>query len=60
MTLLNHVILHSRNETLLKQWHTMLQNAMGGSDGDDREKNKDSIKKELGISVEVKKELDND
>tara|TARA_B110000037_G_scaffold85614_1_gene101553 strand:+ start:151 stop:1098 length:948 start_codon:yes stop_codon:yes gene_type:complete len=48
------------NETLLKQWHTMLQNAMGGSDGDDREKNKDSIKKELGISVEVKKELDND
>jgi hypothetical protein len=47
------------NETLLKQWHTMLQNAMGGGDNEIRVKNKDSIKKELGISVEVKKELDN-
>ena len=47
------------NETLLKQWHTMIQNAMGGSADADRVKNKDSIKKEIGISVEVKKELDN-
>ena len=37
----------------------MLQNAMGGGDNEIRVKNKDSIKKELGISVEVKKELDN-
>ena len=47
------------NEKLLKQWHTMIQNAMGGSADEDRVKNKDSIKKEIGISVEVKKELDN-
>jgi len=41
----------------MNQWHTMIQNAMGGSDEDDREKNKDFIKKELGI-LEVKKDID--
>ena len=45
------------NERLLMQWHTMIHNAMGGSNDDGRVKNKDSIKKELGITLEVKKEL---
>ena len=46
-----------KDETLLTQWHTMIQNAMGGQDDDARIKNKDSIKKELSI-LEVKKELE--
>ena len=46
-----------KDEKLMNQWHTMIQNAMGGSDEDDREKNKDFIKKELGI-LEVKKDID--
>jgi hypothetical protein len=45
-----------KDDVLLTQWHTMIQNAMGGSDDDARNKNKDSIKKELGV-LEVKKEL---
>jgi hypothetical protein len=45
-----------KDDVLLTQWHTMIQNAMGGSDDDVRNKNKDSIKKELGV-LEVKKEL---
>jgi hypothetical protein len=45
------------NERLLMQWHTMIHNAMGGSNDDGRVKNKDSIKKEIEITLEVKKEL---
>lgn len=45
-----------QNEKEMKQWHTMIQNAMGGCDDDDRVKNQDSIKKELGISLEMKKD----
>ena len=46
-----------KNEKLLEQWHTMIQNAMGGG-VNIRIKNKDSIKKELGITLEMKKELE--
>jgi len=47
-----------QNEKLLEQWHTMIQHAMGGGGENSRVKNKDSIKKNLGIKFEVKKELD--
>ena len=47
-----------QNDKLLEQWHTMIQHAMGGGGENKRVKNKDSIKKELGITLEVKKELD--
>ena len=45
------------NEKLLLEWHTMIHNVMGGADDQHRAKNKDSIKKEIGICVEVKDEL---
>ena len=44
------------DERLLTQWHMMIHNAMGGDD--DRNKNKDSIKKELGLTFEVNKIID--
>jgi hypothetical protein len=47
-----------QNDKLLGQWHTMIQHAMGGGGENSRVKNKDSIKKNLGIKFEVKKELD--
>jgi len=43
------------NDALLMEWQTMIQNMTGGCDG--LEKEKASIKRELGISVEVKNEL---
>ena len=45
------------NDKLLLEWHTMIHNVMGGGDDHNRAKNKDSIKKEIGICVEVKDEL---
>ena len=48
-----------QNEVLLEQWHAMIQHAMGGGGENTRVKNKDSIKKELGITLEMKKELEN-
>ena len=49
---------YMQNDKLLEQWHTMIQHAMGGGGENIRVKNKDSIKKNLGIKFEVKKELD--
>jgi len=45
------------DETLLTEWHTMINNVMGGQDDDDRNKNKGSIKKEISSTVEVKTQL---
>ena len=46
-----------QNEKLLTEWHTMIHNVMGSNDIQDRSKNKDSIKKEISMVVEVKNEL---
>ena len=46
-----------QNEKLLTEWHTMIHNVMGSDDIQDRSKNKDSIKKEISMIVEVKNEL---
>ena len=43
------------DDILLSQWHMMIYNAMGG---EDKNKNKDSIKKELSIASEVNKFID--
>ena len=46
-----------QDEKLLTEWHTMIHNVMGSDDNQDRNKNKDSIKKEISMVVEVKNEL---
>jgi len=46
-----------QNEKLLTEWDTMINNVMGSNDIQDRSKNKDSIKKEISMVVEVKNEL---
>jgi len=45
------------DDTLLKEWNTMVQNVMGGVEDKERTKNMDSIKKGLGATLEMKKEL---
>ena len=46
------------DDKLLMEWQTMIRNITGGDgDGDDTAKNKSSIKRELGTTVEVKNEL---
>jgi hypothetical protein len=46
-----------RDDTLLKEWNTMVRNVMGGVEDKERTKNMDSIKKGLGATLEMKKEL---
>ncbi len=46
------------DDKLLMEWQTMIRNITGGDSGDgDTAKNKSSIKRELGTTVEVKSEL---
>jgi hypothetical protein len=45
------------DEKLLMEWHTMIHNVMGGDEDEARAKNKGSIKREIGQTVEVKDEL---
>jgi len=45
------------DDKLLMEWQTMIRNMTGGTDGHGLEKEKSSIKRELGMSVEVKNEL---
>jgi len=47
------------NDGLLMEWHSMVHNVMGGDNEIIITKNCHSIKKEIGISVEVKDELIN-
>ena len=46
-----------KDEALLKEWHDMVHSIMGGDDDEDRNKNKADIKKELGITFEMKEQL---
>ena len=42
------------NEKLLTEWHTMIQRIMGGGEDDERDRNKELIKKSLGTNTELK------
>ena len=46
-----------QDETLLQEWHDMVHSVMGGDGGDDREKKKNIIKKDLGITLEMKDDM---
>ncbi len=46
-----------KDEHLLKEWHNLVHNVMGGEDIEDKQKNKNTIKKELGITFEMKDDL---
>ena len=47
------------NEKLLMEWHEMIHNVMGGEEDEDRVKNRGSIKKEIGSTVDMKDDLIN-
>jgi hypothetical protein len=42
-----------QHDTLLHEWHTMIQQIMGGTDSEIN-KNKEQIKKSLGNQIEIK------
>ena len=43
-----------KNEKLLQEWHRMIQQITGSGDDDQRERNKEQIKKSLGNTIEIK------
>ena len=43
-----------QNEKLLQEWHTMIQQIMGGGEDVERARNKEQIKKSLGTTIEIK------
>ena len=42
------------NDKLLNEWHTMIQQIMGGGECSEMTKNKEQIKKSLGNQIEIK------
>ena len=46
-----------KNEVLLKEWHDMVHSVMGGEDIEDKQKQEKIIKKELGITFEMKDDM---
>ena len=43
-----------QNEKLLQEWHRMIQQITGSGNDDERERNKEQIKKSLGNTIEIK------
>ena len=46
-----------KDESLLKEWHDMVHSVMGGKDVEDKQKQEKIIKKELGITFEMKDDM---
>mgnify|MGYP001350770925 CR=1 FL=1 len=46
-----------KDEVLLKEWHDMVHSVMGGEDIEDKQKQEKIIKKELGITFEMKDDM---
>ena len=46
-----------KDEILLKEWHDMVHSVMGGEDVEDKQKQEKIIKKELGITFEMKDDM---
>jgi len=46
-----------KDEMLLKEWHDMVHSVMGGEDVEDKQKQEKIIKKELGITFEMKDDM---
>lgn len=46
-----------KDEALLQEWHDMVHSVMGGDGDDDKQKKKNTIKKELGITFEMKDDM---
>ena len=46
-----------KDEVLVKEWHDMVHSVMGGEDIEDKQKQEKIIKKELGITFEMKDDM---
>ena len=43
-----------KDDRLLQEWHRMIQQITGSGNDDERERNKEQIKKSLGNTIEIK------
>ena len=42
------------DQGLMQEWHTMIHKITGGSEDDERDRNKEQIKKSIGNTIEIK------